>query len=379
MTLRLRKLAIEMRRTKSTLADGRDIFYFDLEDSPNRLQSDKRELSSEPVSQGSMRYDLLTGEWVAIAGHRQQRVLHPGKDVCPLCPSSEENQSEIPEASYDVVVFENRFPSFSGGFTQAVELKDPDWGAEVPSAGRCEVIAYTSDHAGSIGSLTTSEMQLVINAWMDRAAEIAKIKEVEYIFIFENRGAEVGVTLHHPHGQIYGYPYIPTYVTKLLSQAKKYRAKHNRSMLDDVVARELLSDERIVYQDSNWVAFVPHAARWPFEVQVHPLRNFGFLTELNEREFQSLAYFLPVLISALDQLFMAPLPYMAGWIQAPLRDKTLIADARLFLRLVSVQRGEGKLKYLAGSESLMGAWISDVLPEDAASRIRAAIKTVQSQ
>ena len=367
-----------MRRTQSKLADGRDIIYFDHDASPARQATDQRTLDLESTSQGTMRFDLLTGEWVAIAGHRQKRILHPDINVCPLCPSSSGNNSEIPESTYDVVVFENRFPSFSDGFIQKFDLAYADWGAEVSAAGRCEVIAYSSNHAGSMGDLSRSEMELVIDAWMDRSKELAMDKNIKYVFIFENRGAEVGVTLHHPHGQIYGYPYVPTYVTKLLEQGSNYRAKHNRSMLDDVVARELLADERIVYQDNNWVAFVPHAARWPYEVQVHPLRNFGFLTELNDREYDSLAKFLPILIRALDKVFPTPMPYMAGWIQAPTSDSARVIDARLFLRLVSVQRGENKLKYLAGSESLMGAWISDVLPEDAATQIRSALAEVQS-
>ncbi len=367
-----------MRRTQSKLADGRDIIYFDHDDSPARTAIDQRQLDLDSTSQGTMRFDLLTGEWIAIAGHRQLRILHPDINVCPLCPTNPGNNSEIPESSYDVVVFENRFPSFSDGFSDGFNLSNPDWGAELPAAGRCEVIAYSANHAGSMGNLSKTEMKLVINAWMDRSSELAKDKNIQYVFIFENRGAEVGVTLHHPHGQIYGYPYIPTYVTKLLEQGKNYRAKHNRSMLDDVVARELLADERIIYQDNNWVAFVPHAARWPYEVQVHPLRNFGFIAELNDREHDSLAHFLPLLIQALDRVFPTPMPYMAGWIQAPTNDQTKLADARLFLRLVSVQRGANKLKYLAGSESLMGAWISDVLPEDAATQIRAALSEVQS-
>lgn len=368
-----------MRRSQSKLADGREIIYFDLDGRSARKGVDTRELGKSEVSQGTMRFDLLTGEWVSIAGHRQQRILHPAVEFCPLCPTTRDHLSEIPEEDYDVVVFQNRFPSFSDGFDHAVNLMNPDWGTEIPAAGRCEVIAYCSDHSGSMGSLSKAEMELVISAWMDRTKELAKDPHIQYVFIFENRGAEVGVTLHHPHGQIYGYPFIPSYVRNLLKQASQYRDKHHRSMLDDVIARELLAEERIVYQDSNWVAFVPHAARWPYEVQLHPLRNIGLLTELNPREYDSLASLLPIIVQALDNLFPTPLPYMAGWIQSPLNDDDAKIDSRLFLRLVSVQRGEQKLKYLAGSESLMGAWISDVLPEQAAIQIRNAINKVQDR
>jgi UDPglucose--hexose-1-phosphate uridylyltransferase len=368
-----------MRRTQNRLADGREIFYFDEDSSPKRTKSDLRDLSDVSTSHGSMRFDLLTGEWIAIAGHRQQRIFLPGIESCPLCPSTSERLSEIPESDYSVVVFENRFPSFSEKVDSIQLNQAANWGEEIPAAGRCEVVAYSPDHYGSLATLKETEMRLVISAWIDRSRELSKLESVEYVFVFENRGGEVGVTLHHPHGQIYGYPYVPAYVKKMLEQARNYREIHNRSMLDDVVAKELLADERIVYQDSNWVVFVPHAARWPFEIQIHPLRNISFLTDLNQREFDGLAKFIPQVIKALDNIFESPLPYMAGWIQAPTKDKESVLDARLFMRIVSVQRAAAKLKYLAGSESLMGAWISDVLPEEAAKRIRTEIQKVMSR
>lgn len=359
-----------MRKTTNHLADGRSIFYFDLDASAPRVKADQRNLADVTAAQGSMRYDLLTGDWVAIAGHRQQRIFHPNIDQCPLCPTNADRESEIPESDYSVVVFENRFPSFSQASSGSSITQTPSWGSEQVATGRCEVITYSALHDVSLAQLNQAEMGLVISAWIDRSAELRQLADVKYVFIFENRGAEVGVTLHHPHGQIYAYPFIPTYVEKLLSQAKQYRNLHQRSMLDDVVAKELLADERIIFQDNSWVAFVPHAARWPYEIQLHPLRNITSLTELNEREFESLAGFLPRLIKSLDNLFDSPLPYMAGWVQAPSNSPEAIIDSRLFFRLVSVQRSEAKLKFLAGSESLMGAWISDVLPEDAAGHIR---------
>ena len=367
-----------MKKTSRQLADGRDIFYYDPDGSPLREAIDQRNHDVIDNVQGTMRYDLISGEWVAIAGHRQQRVLHPSVAECPLCPSSSDRQSEIPEDEYNVVVFENRFPSFSGAANYGDSVLDANWGDELPAAGRCEVIAYSSNHHGSLATMTKEQMELVIAAWIDRSLEISKLTGVKYVFVFENRGAEVGVTLHHPHGQIYGYPYIPTYAAKLIDQAQSYRKKHHRAMLDDVIARELLADERIVFQDSNWVAFVPHAARWPYEIQVHPLRNIAYLSDLNSREIDSLSVMLPKLVSALDLLFDHPLPYMAGWIQAPVSDEKSSQDSRLFFRLVSIQRGENKLKYLAGSESLMGAWISDVLPEEAAQRIKDKLQQVMT-
>jgi len=368
-----------MRKTKLQLADGRDIFYFDFDTSSARNVPDQRKLDRHDSQQAAMRYDILTGEWVSIAGHRQKRIYHPNVNECPLCPSTQSNMSEIPEHSYNVVVFENRFPSFEGNFNQEQSAFTQEWGGEIPASGRCEVIAYSDKHDGCLGNLSSEQMKLVISAWIDRNNELSTHPNIDFVFIFENRGAEVGVTLHHPHGQIYGYPFLPTYMNKLLSQGKKYREIHNRSMLDDVVAKELLADERIVFQDRSWVVFVPHAARWPYEIQVHPLRSISSISELNDVEIEALSSLIPMLINALDGLFDNPLPYMAGWIQGPAKESSLNTDSRLFLRIVSVQRSENKLKFLAGSESLMGAWISDILPEVAAEKIRTAIAKVQQK
>lgn len=367
-----------MRRTKNRLADGREIIYFDFDSAPKRNHKDLRNFPKKESFSGQMRYDILTDEWVSVADHRQTRIFHPDAAQCPLCPSTAVHKSEIPDSNYSVVVFENQFPSF--GSTEKLNIKpNPDWGDEIPATGRCEVIAYSPQHDGSLGKLTDIEMELVISAWIDRSVELAQNDQIKSVFIFENRGPEVGVTLHHPHGQIYGYPFLPAYQQKLLEQGKRYRELHARSMLDDVIARELLADDRIVFQDANWIAFVPHAARWPYEIQLHPMRNIAYMSELNAREEKSLASFLPKLIRALDRMFDFPLPYMAGWIQGPVNTTQPREDFRLFMRLVSVQRGKSKLKYLAGSESLMGAWISDITPESAAQQIRSVLELELSE
>lgn len=177
-----------MKKTSTRLADGRELLYYDSRDDVVRDEADTRPL--DPVSTASeIRRDPLLGDSVAIASHRQGRTYHPPADACPLCPSRDGRQSEIPAADYDVAVFENRFPSLAG------------------ASGRCEVVCFTPDHDASFADLTEEQAALVLEAWTDRTAELAELPQVEQVFCFENRGAEIGVTLGHPHGQIYGYPF----------------------------------------------------------------------------------------------------------------------------------------------------------------------------
>ncbi|HEV7194819.1 MAG TPA: galactose-1-phosphate uridylyltransferase, partial [Pedococcus sp.] len=209
------------RRTTRTLADGREIIYFD--DSPGappREAVDTRPLGQRAAA-GQVRYDALVGDWVAVAGHRLNRTFLPPKDECPLCPTGTGSApSEVPESSYDDVVFENRFPSYAtptyAGPSQApasdgrIPLAGtPEPFRTAPAQGRCEVVCFTSDHDSTFADLTPARARTVIDVWADRTVELSALPGVEQVFCFENRGREIGVTLAHPHGQIYAYPTIP--------------------------------------------------------------------------------------------------------------------------------------------------------------------------
>ena len=216
--------------------DGREIIYFDHDDAPTRTVDDQRSLTDK-AGLGELRYDPFTGEWIAVAGHRQTRIFLPSAAECPLCPSRDGLLSEIPDAQYDVVVFENRFPS----------LRDPEgdwsrptaeWGAVAPAAGRCEVVCFSDDHNGAFKLLSPAAARLAIDAWVDRTAAMAALPYIRQVFPFENRGEEIGVTLHHPHGQIYGYSYVPPRMAKLMELAVAYRTQHHRHLIADVVAKE---------------------------------------------------------------------------------------------------------------------------------------------
>jgi UDPglucose--hexose-1-phosphate uridylyltransferase len=365
-----------VRRTMAHLADGRDIFYFD--DSPGyvtgetvRESVDTRPLG--PAGGGSeLRYDVLTGEWVAIASHRNDRTFLPPKDECPLCPTGRGVvPSEVPASDYDVVVFENRFPSLS----TRVEGLPHDLDGEPlfpvrPGVGRCEVVCFTSDHGASFSSLRPDRVRTVVEAWADRTAELSATDGVRQVFCFENRGQEIGVTLHHPHGQIYAYPFVTPRTSALLRQAEAHRRSTGGNLLRDVLDAERRAGTRVVLAGEHWTAYVPAAARWPVEVHLAPHRDVPDITALDDAERDELSHVYLELLRRADRYFegVTALPYIAGWHQAPVGEGRELG--RLHLQLFSILRAPGKLKYLAGSESGMGAWVNDALPELIAARLR---------
>jgi UDPglucose--hexose-1-phosphate uridylyltransferase len=349
-----------MRRTSNRLADGREIIYFDRDTAAVRSAVDRRPLPAT-TSATEVRWDPLLGEPVAIASHRQDRTYLPPADECPLCPSRDGRLTEIPEPDYDVVVFENRFPTFT----------DRAPGGQ----GRCEVVCFTSDHDRSFRELTAEQVRAVVEAWADRTAALSALDGVRWVYPFENRGAEIGVTLSHPHGQIYAYPYLPPTPSRMLEQVRGHRERIGENLFATVLSAER-AGPRVVVAGERWTAFVPEAARWPVEVHLYPHRRVPDIPALTDAERDDFAVVYLDVLGRLDALYGVPLPYVAAWQQAPVGQDTdpgTAADRdiwHLHLRLLSIRRAPGKLKHLAGSELGAGAFLNDVLPEDVGDRLR---------
>ncbi|RSO07935.1 galactose-1-phosphate uridylyltransferase [Streptomyces sp. WAC 06783] len=342
-----------MKKTMTRLADGRELIYYDLRDDVVRDDADHRPL--DPVSTASeIRHDRLLGDCVAIASHRQGRTYLPPADACPLCPSRDGRATEIPAADYDVAVFENRFPSLAG------------------DTGRCEVVCFTSDHDASFADLTAEQAALVLEAWTDRTAELSQHPAVQQVFCFENRGAEIGVTLGHPHGQIYAYPFVTPRTERMLASLAAHREKTGGNLFDDVLADERADGRRIVLDAEHWTAFVPYAAHWPYEVHLYPKRRVPDLLALGEAARTEFPQVYLEVLRRFDRIFgpdEPPTPYISAWHQAPLHAADR-GEFALHLELFTVRRTSGKLKFLAGSESGMNVFINDVPPEAAAERLR---------
>lgn len=360
-------LSAGVTRNDRTMADGRTIRYYDTHGQV-RTVDDTRPQEEQPGI-GELRLDPLVNEWVAMAAHRQGRIFLPPKELCPLCPTTGDLLTEIPEHDYEVVVFDNRSPSFrppTGDFALP-DLIGP--GTDIGSAaGKCEVICFTADHGQAFKDLTPARVRTLLEAWMDRVRELSLEPFIEHIAPFENRGEEIGVTLSHPHGQIYAYPFLPPRVTKMLDAAQKYHTTTGRVLFDDVVARELKDGERIIARNDQWVAYVPYAARYPFEIHVTPLRPVPDLASLDAAQADAFAEIALEVMKRLDGVFGIEMAYIAAWHQAPVRTGRDVL--RLHWQITSVRRAPGKLKYLAGSESAMGAFIMDMRPEQSAGQLK---------
>ncbi|GBF16333.1 galactose-1-phosphate uridylyltransferase [Rhodococcus sp. Br-6] len=370
------RVPMPIRKTRTRLSDGRELIYFD-DTEPyasgvvTRELHDGRDLVPAEAA-STMRFDVLTGEWVTLAAHRMNRTFLPATDECPLCPTRPGRPAtEIPAGDYDVAVFENRFPSLGSAAEEVPGLVDGErlW-PQHTADGRCEVVCFTRDHDRGFAQLPVSRVRTVLEALRDRTRELSTLPSVAQVYCFENRGEEIGVTLSHPHGQIYAYPTLPPRTTALLRQAEEHRKRTGRSLLRDVLDAERRAGTRVVVEGEHWTAYVPAAARWPVELHVAPHRDVADLTELDDAELDELSHLYLDVLGRLDRFFdgVDRLPYIAGWHQAPIgagRDL-----GRLHLQVFSLMRSPHRMKFLAGSESGMGAWISDTTPERIAARFR---------
>ena len=341
-----------------------------------------------PAAEGGLRWDPLLGEWVMFATRRRDRPILPPADLCPLCPSRPGRRTEIPAPGYDVVVFENGFPVLRGAVAGTARHAVPPAGgtavragasplragplplAERAGYGRCEVVCFTAEHDASFADLSARRIHTVLAAWADRTAALGALPGVRHVYCFENRGEEVGVTLHHPHGQVYAFPFVPPRTRRLLARARAHRARSGRNLFDDLVASELADGRRVVTRNEHWIAFVPPAARWPYEVMLFPAARVPDLPALPGPASAAFGEVYRDVLRRLDRLFGSPMPYIAAWQQAPVRGPVARAEFALHLQVLPVGRGQGEVKFLAGTESAAGVWSNDVLPEVAARRLR---------
>ncbi|CAB0502604.1 galactose-1-phosphate uridylyltransferase [Corynebacterium diphtheriae bv. mitis] len=367
-----------MNVTTSTLADGREIIYFDDHElrEGERVLHDSRDLPhTQPLSE--IRHDPLTNTWVAYAAHRMNRTFMPPANENPLAPTTPGNlPTEIPSPTYDVVVFENRFPSFSMNIAVGEDWESYVDGIDLyprrPALARCEVVCFTPDVDKSFKDLPVSRIRTVINAWAHRTEALSALSGVQQVFPFENRGEEIGVTLQHPHGQIYSYPFLSPRLQAIVQSAQYYAETHDgHDLFDAIIREESAVQTRVIERTEHFIVFVPAAAKWPVEAMVMPLRAVADFTELTDVERDDLAALLKRLYTAVDSFFegVAKTPYIAGWTQAPV-DPALRPFGRLHLQLFSLMRSPNRMKFLAGSESSQGVWINDTTPERIAQRFK---------
>lgn len=317
-----------------------------------------------------LRWNPQLREWVITATHRQDRTFLPPADVCPLCPTRPgEPVTEIDRADFDIAVFENRFPSLRPD-PETPTVDGTTLTPALPSLGECEVVVYTPRHEATATDLSLQQLQRLIAVWAHRTLVLGARPEIEYVFVFENKGEQIGVTLHHPHGQIYAYSYLPAVIEREAAAAADHHAEHGVCLWCDLVDQEVREQIRLVAETDTWVAGVPFFARWPYEVHVTPRRHVGWLHELSAAELNDLSRILKTVLLKYDALFGFALPYIMAIHQRPTRT-TDDAAYHLHIEFYPPNRTANKLKYLAGSEAGAGAFINDTLPEETAAELRA--------
>lgn len=315
-----------------------------------------------------LRWHPLLQEWVITATHRQERTYFPPDDYCPLCPTQPGGfATEIPVPHYDIAVFENKFPSLRTGAEPAVV--GADYSPVRPADGVCEVVVYTPEHNSTLADQPVERIERLIEVWTERFIDLSSRPEVRYVFIFENKGKEIGVTLSHPHGQIYAYPYVPPKPLIELDASQEWHEHQGTNLLHHIAHSELREGIRVVCESPSWVAFIPFFARYPYELYIVPKELRGSLADLTVSERRDLAPILKKVLQKYDNLFGFSLPYMMVMHQTPC-DGGDHSHYQFHIEFYPPNRTEAKLKYLAGSEAGAGAFINDSLPEETAKRMR---------
>jgi UDPglucose--hexose-1-phosphate uridylyltransferase len=324
-----------------------------------------------------LRWDPTLREWVSYATHRQDRTFLPPTEYCPLCPTEPGCfPTEVPREAYDIVVFENKFSSYVPDAPEPDEL-GTDLTPTAPGRGVTEVVLYSDDHDATLAGMSEGRIRNLVEVWADRYRELGDREEVAYVFIFENKGEAIGVTLHHPHGQIYGYPFVPPRPEKELEAARGHRDEHGTCLHCDLLAEEHADGRRIVHKGECFTAFVPFYAHYPYEAHIYARRCVPSIASLGGDERRDLAQTLKRLLAGYNALFGFSLPYVMAMHQAPTDGKEHDGVAHFHIEFYPPNRTAEKLKYLAGSEVGAGALIVDALPETTAAELREAVKEVR--
>jgi UDPglucose--hexose-1-phosphate uridylyltransferase len=354
-----------MYKKKLTKPDGRALYLYSQKPIPDNI------VPTNPMNDGSkpnphMRWHPLRREWVVYASHRQNRTFLPPKDYSPLAVSKNKDfPTEMPAGDYQVAVFENLFPSLTMTADAKPELSTPT----APAQGVCEVVVFTQDPDSSLGDLPLSHVRTVLEVWGDRTREIAATGKIKYVMPFENRGVEMGVTLHHPHGQIYAYPYIPPVQEGIYTSMKEFFEKNKKTLIQQMVEDEIKDGRRVLVDNTNAIAFVPVCARYPYETWITVKRPVQYLHQLNADEMHDLARVLKTVLMKFDKMWEKTFPYLMIIYQAP-TDKEH-PEGHLYFQITPPYRTKDRLKYLAGTELGAGIFINDSLPEEKAAELKA--------
>ncbi len=334
-------------------SDNKELLIYGYED---HKEVASKQIIENNIQKPHMRWNPSREEWVTYSSGRKNRTSFPPKEYCPLCPGTNLNYpTEIPFSNFEIAVFPNRWASFNS-LGENVSIKKI---LTKPSKGECEVVVYSSGHLDTVSEMPLERIELLTNVWIDRYKELIKNPNVKYVLPFENRGEECGVTLHHPHGQIYAYPFIPPAIETEIKAFKK------NNFLNQIM--DELEEKYYVYQNENFIAAVPPFARYAYEVWIIPREQIEGPWKFNNNQIADFSKCIQKVVKGYDSFLKKRCPYIMGLHASPELDDN---NFHFHVEFYPPLRHEDKPKVLAGSESMAGVFIMDVLPEDSARVLR---------
>ena len=314
-----------------------------------------------------LRWNPLLNDWVMIASHRQERPQMP-KGWCPFCPDS----GRVPD-NYDVYKYDNDFPSLM------LNPPEPDDVATelykvAPAYGKCEVILYSPDHHATLPKFSVPHIRKLVDLWCNRFSELSKDEKIKYIFIFENRGEVVGVTMPHPHGQIYGYSYIPLKIQRELESCRSYYKEKNECLICRMNREEVNFKKRMVIENEHFLTYLPFFTEYPYGVFIVSKAHKSRITDFLDEEKTALASILKDTVGTLDSLFDYEFPYMLCMHQSPVNSGDYDKFYHFHIEFYPPMRSRDKQKFNASSET--GAWApcNTTAPEEKAEELRQAYR-----
>ncbi len=315
---------------------------------------------------GELRWNPILQDWVIMAAHRTKRPLLPKTEDCPFCPGS----SEVAPfgENWKAIHLPNKFPALMLDPPRP-DVESSEFYQVKPATGVCEVLLYTPSHDTVLHELDLRHIEAIVDMWIERYKELGAKEEIKYVFIFENRGHAIGVTLDHPHGQLYAFPFIPRRLQLELNSAKQYMDKRKSCLFCDILEKEKADGRRIVYDNISFTAFIPFYATWPYGVHIYSNRHLQSLADLSDKEKTDFASILKLIRAKYDALFGIKLPYTMVFHQAP-TDGTDYPYDHFHVEFYPIHRGENKTKFLAGVELGTETFINPTNPEEKAKELR---------
>ncbi len=310
-----------------------------------------------------LRWNPLLGSWIIVSSKRQKRPWRKG--TCPFCPGQPETGS-----GWDVIVLDNKFPALKTDAVTSTVSKDI-YKVE-KGYGYCKVVVETPQHEGDLDTIPFKNLVKYLKLLADETKNICRDKRIMYVYPFRNKGKEIGVSLPHPHSQIYALPFIPPRIKVEIKNMKEYYNKHSRCLFAKIIEMEKNEKKRILYENDEYISFLPFFAMWPYEVHIYPKKHYTSLVDVEEESLVSLADIIKVTVAGYNCLFSFSLPYIMAYHQKPCRDG--YDFFHFHIEFYPVHRDENKLKFPAGIER--GAWTFtyDGLPEERALELRKAFR-----